>query len=189
MFDSQMILNNLKDKYQQTVNFAGTELLQIKTCKANPSLVEGIIVETYNKTAKLKLKELSTISTRDAATLIVIPFDISTLIDIEKAIQQSPLGLSSRLEGKTIYITIPPLSEEQRLNYSKLVNQIIENSKNKLRLNRDEGRKNIKNQYEAKSLTQDDKYRIEKEIDDLTKKFSDQLDELRERKTKDLMSN
>ena len=98
-------------------------------------------------------------------------------------------GYLISLEGKTIYITIPPLSEEQRLNYSKLVNQIIENSKNKLRLNRDDVRKNIKNQYEAKSLTQDDKYRIEKEIDDLTKKFSDQLEDLKNRKIKDLMEN
>ncbi|MCS6956487.1 MAG: ribosome-recycling factor, partial [Patescibacteria group bacterium] len=106
-------VQEFKQKSQKIIDSLKEDLKSIRTGKANPSLVENLIIETYSGTTKLKLMELSTITTEGPTTLIVIPFDPSTIQDIEKAILKSPLGLSPSVQGTKIILKIPPLSTEQ----------------------------------------------------------------------------
>lgn len=161
--------------------------MSIRTGKASPSLLESLTVLTYGGTTKLKVQELATVSTTGPSSLLINPFDPSTVQDIEKAILSSPLGLTPRVDGKTIHVTIPALSEDQRLKYQKMVAVKIEESKNTLRVARDDARKHVKQQFEDKEVTEDEKFGAEKEIDKITQEYTTRLEELKEKKDRELM--
>ena len=170
-----MDLTSFKQSLQQTINALKEELKSIRTGRANPAMIEDIIIDAYGGSTKLRLKELSTITTDGASALLIAPFDPSTIIDIEKGILKSPLGISPQTQGTRITIRIPPMSTEQRDKYAKLVGQMIEEKRNIIRNHRDDIRKKIKDEFEKKTITEDDKYRQEKEIDTLTQKANDDI--------------
>ena len=130
--------------------------------------------------------EMATITTEGSAALVISPFDPSTIPDIEKAILKSPLGLSPQVQGTKVIIRIPPLSEEQREKYVKLVGQKVEEKRGIIRNHRDDKRKKIKLSFDSKEITEDDKYRIEKEIDNLTQKSNEELLFIKEQKEKEI---
>jgi len=158
------------------------DLKTIRTGRASPALIENLIVETYGGQTKLKLLELSSITTEGSTALLIQPFDPAIITDIEKAILKSPLGFSPLVQGNKIIIRIPALSQEQREKMIKLVGQIVEEKKGYIRNLRDEKRKKIKADLEVKLITQDDKYRWEKEIDHLTQEYMAQIQTIKENK-------
>ncbi len=170
-----MDLSAFKSNLQQTISALKEELKTIRTGRANPAMVEDLIVEAYGGSTKLRLKELSTITTDGASALLIAPFDPSTIIDIEKGILKSPLGISPQTQGNRITIRIPPMSQEQRDKFVKLVGQMIEEKRSIIRNHRDDIRKKIRDEFEKKTLTEDDKYRLEKEIDQVTQKANEDV--------------
>lgn len=180
-------ISEFKQDVSKTIASLHEELKSIRTGQANPSLVENVIAEVYGGQSKLKLLELSTITTEGPITIVISPFDPSTISDIEKAILKSPLGLSPIVQNNRVLVKIPPLSEEQRKKMIKLVNQIIEEKKEIVRNHRDEARKKIKNDFEEKIITEDDKYRIEKEIDKESQKYMENLVTLKTNKEAEIL--
>lgn len=172
---------------QKIVNQLREDLKTIRTGRANPAILEGIIVETYGGQTKLKLNELSTITTDESAVLIITPFDPSTTQDVEKAILKSPLGINPQVQGTKILVRIPPLSEEQRLKLVKIINQKVEEKKTIIRNQRDEVRRKIKHQFEAKEMTEDQKFRLEKDIDTLTHNCMTEIDTVKKSKDQEIM--
>lgn len=183
-----LVLTELKTKLQKSVEHTTHELRQIRTGQVSPAMVEDLSVTTYGGSTTMRLTELASISTEGPITLVVSPFDVSTVQDIERAIQASPMGLSARVDGKIIRITTPPLTQEQREKFVKLANAKVEEGKVHMRGNRDEARKALKSLFDAKEISEDEKFRIEKEIDILSKEFTDALDELRRKKQDDIMA-
>ena len=143
---------------------------------------------TYGGQMKMKLKELASISTEGPTTILIDPFDPSTIQDIEKAFLTSPLQLRPRVEGKMIRLITPPLSTEQREKFVKLVHQKVEETKNNNRDHRDHARKGLKTLLDDKTITEYEKFRFEKTIDTLTKDFSDDLEVLKKKKHDEIMS-
>lgn len=180
-------INHFKTQTQNVTAQLKEDLKMFRTGRANPGLLETIIVETYGGSTKLKLMEIATITTEGPVTLIVAPFDPSTSADIEKAILKSPLGLSPQPQGGRIIVRIPPLSQEQREKYIKLVAQKVEEKKGMIRNQRDEVRKKIKNLFDAKELTEDEKFRHEKEIDTITTKVTGEMQTIRDNKEQEIM--
>ena len=170
-----MDLNAFKTNIQLTISALKEELKSIRTGRANPAMIEDIIIEAYGGSTKLRLKELSTITTEGASALLIAPFDPSTIQDIEKGILKSPLGISPQTQGTRITIRIPPMSQEQRDKYVKLVGQMIEEKRSIVRNHRDDVRKKIREEFDKKILTEDDKYRMEKEVDTLTQKANEDI--------------
>lgn len=178
-----------------TIQQEGKQLLQkihedlksIRTGRANPSLVESIIIETYGGQAKLRLLELASITTEGPSALSIVPFDPSIVADIEKGILKSPLGLSPLTQGGRILIKIPPLSQDQREKLTKLAHQIIEEKRNILRNYRDDARKQLKKLFEEKEVTEDEKYRQEKEIDTVVQNLNKEIDSIKDKKDKEIM--
>ncbi len=181
------IIADFKQSSQKTLDFLKEELKLIRTGKANPAILENLIVETYGGQSKLKLLELATIMTEGPSALSVTPFDPSTTQDIEKAILKSSLGLSASVQGNRLLVKIPPLSQEQREKFVKLINQKNEEKRNTVRNFRDEARKKVKLQFEKKEITEDDKFRLEKEIDIEADKLMEELQKIRENKEKEIM--
>ncbi len=181
------IYKSLKEKFEKSIEYCREELLSIRTGKASPAILESITILAYGGTSKLKMQELATVSITGPGSLLINPFDPATVQDIEKAILASPLGLTPRVDGKTIHITIPALSQDQRLKYQKMVSVKIEESKNALRGARDDARKQVKQLFEDKAITEDEKFAGEKEIDKITQEHSARLDEMKEKKDRELM--
>jgi ribosome recycling factor len=181
-----MDLTEFKTQLQTSISSLKEDLKSIRTGRANPAIVETLVVETYGGSTKLKMMELATITTEGPSAIVIMPFDPSTSSDIEKAILKSPLSLSPQVQGTKIIIRIPPLSEEQREKYVKLIGQKVEDKKGVIRNHRDEVRKKIKLAFDEKTLTEDDKYRLEKEVDTITQKANADLLEIREAKEQEI---
>lgn len=181
------ILSQYKNSIQTIVQGLKDELKGIRTGRANPGMIENIQVEAYGGTMKMKLLELGAITNEGNSALMIMVFDPSTVQDIEKAILASPLGINPQTEGSKIILRIPPLSQEQRIKYTKLVSQLVEESKNKIRFGRDEARKKIKRMQDDKEITEDDRYRSEKEIDQITTSSNEELQIIKEHKEKEIM--
>jgi len=181
-----MDLTEFKTQLQTSISSLKEDLKSIRTGRANPAIVETLVVETYGGSTKLKMMELATITTEGPSAIVIMPFDPSTSSDIEKAILKSPLSLSPQVQGTKIIIRIPPLSEEQREKYVKLIGQKVEDKKGVIRNHGDEVRKKIKLAFDEKTLTVDDKYRLEKEVDTITQKANADLLEIREAKEQEI---
>jgi len=181
------VISDFKQKAVMVISYFKEDLKSIRTGKSNPSLLENLLVETYGGQSKLKLMELATIVTEGPTALSVTPFDPSTLADIEKAILKSAFGISPVIQGTRIIAKIPPLSQEQRGKFVKVINQKAEERKNILRNYRDDVRKKIKQLSEAKEISEDIKFRLEKEIDAETQTLMEQLQKIREAKEKEIM--
>ena len=180
------LIPDLKKHFDGVVLRLKEDLKAIRTSHASPALLENIDVEAYGGTMKMKLMELATISNESATKLSVVPFDPSITQDIEKAIRKSPLGLSPTTQTNKIYITVPSLSEEQRTKYVKLANEITEASKHIIRGYRDDARKKIKHLFESKEISEDDKFRLEKQVDDETQKANEQVQIVKDKKEKEI---
>jgi ribosome recycling factor len=178
---------DFKKSAEQTISQLKEDLKAIRTGRANPAIIEGLIVETYGGSTKLKLMEISTITTEGPGTLVVAPFDPSTTPDIEKAILKSPLGITPQPQGGRLLIRIPPLSQEQREKLMKVISQKIEEKKVIIRNHRDDARKKIKSMLESKDVTEDAKFRFEKEIDAATSAFMSEIETIKDHKEKEIM--
>ncbi len=176
------IISQFKLDSQKVIEALKEDLKTIRTGRANPALVENLVIETYGGSTKLRLMELATITTDGPTVLVIAPYDPSTVSDIEKAILKSPLGLSPSVQGTRILLRLPPLSSEQREKYIKLVGEKIEEKRNHIRNLRDEARKMIKNLFEKKELTEDEKYRLEKEIDETNSRLMEEIKVIKEKK-------
>lgn len=186
--DLDKIYTQLQSSSDGIIKYATDALRQIRTGKASPSLVEDLDVLAYGGQSRLKLRELASIATEGPTTIVIDPFDATVVQDIEKAIHASPMGLSPSVDGKIIRILTPPLTEDQRSQFSKLASQKIEEAKIQIRRMRDTSRKQVKSLIDEKAITEDDKFRSEKEIDKITKDYADKLDDLRTRKHEEIMS-
>jgi len=178
------VISEFQQNSEKAILYLKEDLKSIRTGRASPSLVENLVVETYGGQAKLKLYELASLSTEGPTTLVIVPFDPSIIADIEKSILKSPLGISPQTQGNRILLRLPTMATDQREKMIKLVGQKIEEKKVIIRGFRDEARKKIKLSFEKKETTEDNKFRLEKEIDNLTQKQMEELDKVKDNKEK-----
>jgi len=160
----------------------------VKTGKANPQLVEGIVINAYGGTARLKVNELATIHVQDASTVIITPFDHSVLGDIEKGISDSQMGLGMAVDGSLIRITVPPLTQERREEFVKLIHTKAENGKIMIRQARAESNETISKLKKDGDITEDDEKRMEKEVQKLTDEYVEKIEEAAKMKEQELMT-
>ena len=165
-----------------------TELLSIRTGRITPALVENLQVEVYGGSTKLKLLELATIVNQDPQTLLISPFDPSTLQEIEKALKTADLGATPQVQGQRIYLKFPPLTEEQRQKFVKVVGEVVEEHKKRVRGARDEVRKKVRIAFDENEITEDLKFSLFKRIDEITKKQTEKIENLKEKKIEEITS-
>lgn len=180
------IVTQFKQSAQKTVLALKEELKSIRTGRATPALIENLQILAYNGTATLKLKEMASISTEGPQTLVIVPYDISTVGDIEKGILTSAVGLTPASQGTKILVKIPPLSQEQREKFIKICSQMVEEMRVSVRGQRDENRRKIKAQFELKTITEDAKFRLEKEIDTASTSVMEEIEAIRESKEREV---
>ena len=180
----QPIINKLHPKMDEVATKLKEDLQTIRTGKASSSLVDNIVVSYYG--AQTALKNMANVSTPDPTLLVVQPWDANSLGDIETALRNSNLGFSVTSDGRVVRISLPPLTEERRLEFVKLAHQKEEAARIVLRNLREEAWKEIQALEKVGSLTEDDRYRGEDLLNKEITQYNKEIQELTAAKEKEL---
>ena len=179
------ILKDAESRMKGAIQVLEDDLAGVRTGRASPALVERLQVEYYGMPTPLQ--QLASISVPEPRSLLIRPFDASTLKTIEKAILASDLGLTPNNDGKSIRLNLPPLTEERRRDLVKFVNNRLEESRVACRNVRRDLMKDLKEFQSEKLITEDDQKRGEEELQKTTDRMVDLIDEIGKRKEKEVM--
>ena len=173
---------------QKAVDFFKSEIGSIRTGRASPALIENISCSAYGGASKLTLKELGTITTLDSQTLVIQPWDPSVLGDIRQGILAANIGLTPVVDNNIIRITVPALSSERRAEYVKILHQKMEQARISIRSIRQEQMKEIKVSFDQKTISEDEKFRAEEELQKITDQYTQSVDDLAVKKETEISS-
>jgi ribosome recycling factor len=181
----QQLRVTLQAQMDKTLSSFKHELDQIRTGRAHPGLLENLRVTHYD--SEVALKHMASINVLDAATLSITPWDASAVAAVEKAIRTSDLGLNPNTLGGVIRVTLPALTQERRLELSKLVKKIAEKGRISLRNYRQDAMKELKDCLKNKEISEDDERRGREIIQKTTDEYIDQVDKLLQAKEAELI--
>jgi ribosome recycling factor len=178
------VLKETEDRMQKSVEALENDLVNIRTGRASPALVERLQVEYYG--TNVPLNQLSTISVPEPRLLVIRPFDPSSLVEIEKAILKSELGLTPSNDGKVIRLSIPRLTEERRLELVKMVQKRVEEARVAVRNCRRDGLQDMRDLEKEKLVSEDDFYRGKDKMQELTDRYVEEIDGIGSAKEKQI---
>jgi ribosome recycling factor len=180
------LLREVEDRMKKSIEVLEADLRAIRTGRASPALVEKVMVDYYG--APTPLNQLAVISAPEPQLLTIRPYDPGSMGDIEKGILRSELGLTPSNDGRIIRLPIPRLTEERRQELAKLVRQRVEEGKVALRNIRREMLDELREYEREKLVSEDDFYRGKDDIQDLTNRYSEQMDEISARKQQEVVA-
>lgn len=172
-------------KMKKSVSAYESALADIRAGRANPGLLDKIDVDYYG--APTKINQMAEVKVSDARTIVITPWDGSTMKKIEKAILASDLGITPQNDGKVIRLSFPQLTEERRRELTKQVSKLGEDAKVAVRNIRREANELSKKQKKDGDMTEDELKASDKAVQDLTDKYIKNIDEVTARKNKELM--
>ena len=168
------ILFTAEEGMEKALEFMKHEFSSVRTGKASPALVEGIDVDAYG--SSMKLKQLALISTPEPRLIVITPFDVSNTKAIEKAINESKVGITPSVDGKIIRLPIPELSEERRKDLVKTIKTMAEETRVRIRAARRHAMDAAKKMQKDGGITEDDLKSAETQIQKLTDKYVADVD-------------
>lgn len=181
----EFLLEMTREKMEKAISHLETELSRIRAGKANPHILDGVEVEYYG--TMTPLTQVSNISTPDAKTIAIQPWEKNMIDPIEKAILAANIGLTPANNGELIRLNIPPLTEERRLQLVKQVKNEGENAKVSVRSSRREANEELKT-LQKDGLPEDMVKRAEIDVQDMTNEYTEKVDRIVESKDKDIMT-
>lgn len=181
------IVDHAKSKFSQAVAHFQEELKKIRTGRAHPGMLDGVMVEAYG--ARMPLKQVGSITVPELQQLQITPFDPSNLQAISSAIRDDQsLGLNPMDDGKVVRIQIPPLNEERRREYVKVLNSKVEDTMISMRNARHEALKAAEEAKNNKEITEDDFVTIKKQLDNLIDQHKAEIDKLAKYKEQEILT-
>ena len=184
MEDYKEIIKKIKPEMEKVITFLEKETAGIRTGRANPSLVENIVVDCFGQ--KFPLKQLAAISSPGPKEIVIQPWDKSYIESIEKAISQSTLSASPVVDKDVIRIILPSLSEEYRKNLLRLLSEKQEEARKTIRRWREEAWGEIQEKTRKGEIREDDKFRSKSELQDLVDEYNKKIKETGERKKREI---
>src|ERR1700760_1088772 len=179
------ILLETEEAMEKSVEYMNHEFASLRTGKASSALVDSIDVNAYG--ASMKLKQLALISTPEPRLLVIQPFDLSVIRDIEKALNESKLGITPSVDGKIIRLPIPELSEERRKELVRSLGKMAEEARVRVRSNRRTALDEAKKLKVSGTLTEDQLRDLEGEVQKLTDRFVKSVDDHLKHKEAEVM--
>lgn len=183
--DAQFVLESAEESMSNAISYLKKEFHKIRAGKASPSMLSGVLVEYYGTT--VPIEQTANINTPDPRQIIVQPFDKSSIGAIEKAILSANLGFNPQNEGELIRINVPPLTEERRKELVKRSKSEAEDAKISIRNARRQANDEAK-KLEKEGLPEDEARRLTDEVQEMTNRFIQQVDDLIDAKEKDIMT-
>lgn len=180
------IKKDAKSRMDNAIKSLDVRLSKIRTGRASPALLDGIMVEYYG--SPTPLRQVAQVNVEDARTLKISVFDRNASKDVERAIQKSELGLNPVVAGTEIRVPLPPLTEDRRKELVKVVKGEVEQTKVEIRNIRRDANAALKDLQKAKEISEDDERNAEQDVQKLTDAAVKQSDELFSQKQKELMA-
>lgn len=171
---------------EKTEHVVVNEFAGVRTGKASPSLVENIMVEVYG--SNMRIRELAGITTPEPRALAIQPWDMNSLHPIEKAIQKANLGLNPMIQGKVIRIFFPELSEERRVEFTKIAKKMAEDGRVAIRHVRRDAMEQLKKHAHDSGVSEDEEKQCEKDLQKLTDDYIGKIDQHLAHKEKEIMT-
>jgi ribosome recycling factor len=180
------IRKETEEAMQAAVEATRREFATVRTGKATPALLDTVRVEAYG--THLPINQVASVGTPEPTLLVVQPFDQSLIGAIEKAILTADLGLNPSNDGNLIRVPIPPLNEERRKEYVKLVHKMAEEGRVSIRHARHRARDAIQEMIKEHELGEDEGHRQLDDVEDLTHKYAEAIEDLLKNKEQEVMS-
>lgn len=179
------IMFDAEEKMDKAVEVAQSDFANIRTGRAHAGMFNKILVDYYG--APTPLQQLASFSIHEARTVLITPFDKSSVTAVEKAVRDSDLGVNPATDGNTIRVSMPALTEERRKDYIKLARQNAEEGRVSVRNVRRQAKDRLEKLSKDGEVGEDEAGRAEKDLDALTKKHVDKIDELLKGKESELL--
>ena len=181
-----MDFTNMKEKMEKTINNYADRLAEIRAGRANPAILNKIKIDYYG--TPTPINQVAGISVPEARLIVIQPWDMSILKEIEKAILASEIGINPNNDGKVIRLAFPELNEERRKEIVKDVKKMAEEAKVGVRAARRDGMEEAKAEQKEGNITEDELKQAETEIQKITDKNIEEIDKILENKEKEIMS-
>ncbi len=179
--------SSIKGKMQSSLDNVAQDIAGIRTGRATPALVENIICPAYGGTQRLRVMEVASITCPDPTSIVISPWDKSIIGDIRKGILEANVGMNPSIDGEILRIVMPPLTTEDREKYVKLLSGKLEEGRVAVRQVRADIMHEIKEKFEAKEITEDEKFDQEKKVQEITDQFVAKIEEMGEKKKAELL--
>lgn len=175
-----------QDDFSKAIDFFKKEILSLRTGRSNPNMLESVFVDAYG--AKTPLNGVASINVPDGQSITIAPWDKNIIKDIEKAVVEADLGVGVVNEGDKIRLTVPKMTEENRKDLVKKLNEKMEESRISIRQAREDIKTDIENAEKNKEITEDDKFRYIKELDEEVTSRNNELKAIRDKKEGEIMT-
>jgi ribosome recycling factor len=182
---SEEIIFDVEERMEKAVDVFKHALAGIRTGRANPGLIDSMRVEVYG--APTPLKSVAQVGAPEPTQIVIRPFDPGTIKDIEKAIRSSDLGFNPSNDGRVIRISVPPLSTDVRRKLVGRIKEMSEDARVSIRNVRRDGNKAAEDSENEKDLTEDDCKQTKEQIQELTKRFENKVNDLARAKEIEVM--
>ncbi len=181
-----MDYKNIQEKMEKTINVFSEKLSEIRAGRANPAILNKIKIDYYG--TPTPINQVAGISVPEARLIVIQPWDISVLKEIEKAILQSDIGINPNNDGKVIRLTFPELNEERRKELVKEIKKMGEEAKVAIRSSRRDGIEIAKTEQKEGNITEDELKQAEQDIQKITDREIEEIDKILSNKEKEIMS-
>ncbi|MDD2758382.1 MAG: ribosome recycling factor [Patescibacteria group bacterium] len=179
-----MNINDFKQDFVKAIDFLKQDISGLRTGRASSAMVEDILVEAYG--SRQPLKAVASISIGDPKTLNIDPWDKSLMAAVEKGIRDSGLGINPVNDGRLIRLCLPELTVERRQELIKVLHQKLENARISVRKVREDVRELINSGEKDGDVTEDEKYRLQEELEKLVKEMNEQIKQIGEKKEQEI---
>ena len=178
------IIKETETKMRKSLDAAKREFAEVRTGRAHPGLIEGMHLDYFG--TPTPFKQIASVSIPDPRTVLIQPWDVTIIPEIEKAIGNSKLGVVPTNDGKVVRLAIPPLSEERRNELKKVVKEMAEKSRISLRTIRRDANDRLKKMQTEKKISEDEYFKSHDEIQKVMDRYIQEIDTLLEDKSRTL---
>lgn len=179
------IIKDAEDRMKKSLSSLEDAFKKIRTGRAHPSLLDGIMVSYYG--TETPLNQLANVTVEEGRTLVISPWEKPMVTEVEKAIMKSDLGLNPSNNGDTIRVPMPPLTEETRKEYTRQAKSEAENARVAIRNIRRDANSDFKDLHKEKEISEDEQRHAEEQVQKLTDQYIDKVEETYQEKEKDLL--
>lgn len=180
------ILDKIRPEFDKVINFFEGELAKIRTSRANPSLVEDVVVDCFGQ--KFPLKQLAAISTPEPKQILIQPWDKSYIEGIVSALSKATIGAAPIVDKDVVRITLPSLTEDYRKDLIRLLSVKQEEARQTLRRWREEAWRQIQDGFKDGKIREDDKFRAKEDLQKMIDDYQKKIDDSGEKKKREIMS-
>ncbi len=181
------VIRNAENNMSKAIESVLREFTSVRTGRATPSLVEGLHIDYYG--TPTLLKQLANISVPDAHLLVIQPWDLAAISEIEKAIQKSNLGITPSTDGKIIRLSVPPLSKERREELVKIAKKMDEEGRISLRTIRHQAKDAIEKLEKDKLISEDEKFKGIQELKKIIDKYNEKIGQILKNKEREILED